>query len=361
MNPEMAKTAGPENAAYCRDVCDQVGIALVTTDAAFHIRLWNAAAGRMFGASSEQMRGTPVLSIIPLERRSAAERMLHRALECGEGSEFEFEQRDTTGKPREFAVALAPIIDETGNRVGASLCVRDITRRIRLQAEVEESRKMAALGEMAGAIAHHFNNVLGGIVTGIDYAIESRDLAINERVLSQISRSLLRTTALVNGLLAFADGGPKADDLADLTEVVNELADEIEIGVGGTNIRPFISAGNIPVTPVPRVQVLTILRNIVQNAVEAMPVGGELHVSASVDDGCIQLVVRDTGHGMDEATKARIFEPFWTTKGVLCKSTEQATGLGLAIAHGIVRRMRGAIAVESQPGKGTELTVTIPL
>jgi PAS domain S-box-containing protein len=353
---------GIGDGSYYRDVCDQIGIALVTTDAELRIRSWNAAAARMFGAAVGQMLGTSILSIIPTERRAAADRMLRRALDLGENSEFEFDHRDTSGQHRELAAAVAPIIVESGERIGASLCVRDITRRINLQTELDETRKMAALGEMAGAIAHHFNNVLGGIVTSIDYAMENQDVALTRRMLQQVSNALIRTSSLVNGLLAFAEGGPRADDLADLTEVLNELADETELNIASRGIEFSMSLPKLPVTPVPRTQLLTVLRNIIQNAIEAMPQGGSLRITADIsDDENIALSISDTGCGIDEVTKSRMFEPFWTTKGVLSASTGRAAGLGLAIAHGIVQRMGGGISVESEPSKGATLTVTIPL
>ena len=353
---------GTDGESYFRDVCDQIGIALITTNVELNIRSWNAAAGRMFGAGASQMVGAPILSIIPAERRSAADRMLHRALSRGEGAEFEFEHRDTTGQRREFAVAVAAIIAESGQKIGASLCVRDITRRINLQAELDESRKMAALGEMAGAISHHFNNVLGGIVTSIDYAVESQDLMLTQRVLQQVSKAIIRTTSLVNGLLAFAEGGPRADDLADLTEVLNEIGDETEAIAKKQGVAFSMSLAPLPITPVPRTQVLTVFRNIIQNAFEAMPDGGSIRVSAvAVDHQSVAISVSDTGCGMDESTRARMFEPFWTTKGVLSAAAGTSTGLGLAITHGIVQRLNGVIRTQSEPSKGTTLTVTLPL
>jgi len=361
MTQTSATAHWTERESYYRDVCSQIGVALITTDTELRIRSWNAAAARMFGAASERMLGTSILSIVPGERRAVAERMLHRALDLGEGSEFEFEHRDVSGQRRELAVAIAPIIVDSGERIGASLCLRDITRRIDLQSELDESRKMAALGEMAGAIAHHFNNVLGGVVTSIDYAIESQDVALTQRMLKQVSPALMRTTALVNGLLAFAEGGPRADDLADLTEVLNELADETELIVAGRGIKFSMTLAKLPVTPVPRMQLLTVLRNIIQNAIEAMPEGGSLRIGASTDERIVTVSVSDTGCGIDDLTRSRMFEPFWTTKGVLSASSGRATGLGLAIAHGIIQRMGGGISVESEPSRGATFTVTVPL
>lgn len=355
-------TASPfeSGEAYFRDLCDQLGMALIATDPVLQITLWNAAAGRLFGAAGEQMRGTTILSVFPIERRPVAEKMIRKAIDAGEGSEFEFDYRDATGRRREYAAAIAPILSITGERSGVTLCVRDITRRISLQSDLAESRKMAALGEMAGAIAHHFNNVLGGIITGIDYANQSNDPAITHRVLDQVSKALIRTSSLVNGLLAFSEGGPHEDDLSDLTELLNGLADETEVSVAGRNIQVTTFIEDLPVVAVPREQMLIVLRNIVQNAVEAMPNGGTLALRAQIEPDGIVIAISDTGRGLDDVALSRMFEPFWTTKGALATVQGRAAGLGLAIAHGIVQRLGGTIRAQSEVGKGTTVEVRIP-
>ena len=213
---------------------------------------------------------------------------------------------------------------------------------------------------MAGAVAHHFNNVLGGIVTSVDYANQSNDPAITRRVFDQVSRALVRTSSLVNGLLAFSEGGPHEDDLSDLTELLNELADETEFTLAGRNIRLAVSIAKLPVTPLPRLQLLIVLRNIVQNAVEAMPDGGVLTIAACAEEEVIVISISDTGKGMDEKSTSRMFEPFWTTKGALATVHGRAAGLGLAIAHGIIQRMGGSIRVRSEIGKGTTMDIKFP-
>lgn len=346
--------------AYYRELCDQLGVAVIATDAELNITLWNAAAHRLFGAASEQMLGTALLSVFPLERRAVAERMLKRVLDQGETSEFEFDYRDGAGNRREYAATIAPIHSPAGEKSGVSVCVRDITRRLALQADLDQSRKMASLGEMAGAVAHHFNNVLGGIVTSVDYASESNDPAITRRVFDQVSRALVRTSALVNGLLAFSEGGPHEDHLSDLTELLNGLADETEFMLVNRNIQLVVELGALPVTPVPREQFLIVLRNIIQNAIDAMPEGGALKISGRAEPQSVIVSISDTGKGLDELARARMFEPFWTTKGPLATVHGRAAGLGLAIAHGIVQRMGGTIRVQSEVGRGTTLEIQIP-
>ncbi len=345
---------------YFSQLCEHLGVALIATDLDLNIRVWNAAAARTFKADAQGMVGRPITSIMPEERRHVAERTLRRAIETGETIRFEFHHRDSQGERLELVGTIAPVVSASGKRTGASVCIHDITRRIALQNELSESRKMVALGEMAGAIAHHFNNILGGMVMSIDYSQASGDAAVKARVLEQVGTGLQRATALVNGLLAFAVGDQRANDLGDLTEVVNAVADDLEEQLEGRGIELIVALPKLPVIPVARVQVMTILRNIVDNGIEAMPDGGSLRIDVSLSDDSIVILIEDTGCGLDESAKSRMFEPFWTTKGVLTTGTEKATGLGLAIAHGLVQMLSGTISVTSQVGKGACFRVTFP-
>ena len=346
--------------AYYRQLCEHLGMAVVATDRELNIVSWNAAAARTFGAAADRMAGTPISRILPQERREAAEGMVRRAIETGETILLEFEHRDAQGRRRELAGTIAPVVLEDGQRVGASICIRDITRRIDLQARLHESHKMASLGEMAGAIAHHFNNILGGVVTSIDYALASGNVSAQGRVLEQVGVALQRATGLVSGLLAFAEGDRRSDDESDLTELINDLADKTEAQVQGRNTSFLLKLPPMPVVPVPRFPVATALTNIVRNAIEAMPEGGKLLVDVSLNNETVVILVEDTGCGLDEMAKSRIFEPFWSTKDQLSSGATEGIGLGLAIAHGLIQMIGGTITVTSQVGKGSCFRVTLP-
>ena len=355
---------------YYRQLCEHLGMAVISTDVDLTIRTWNLAAARAFGAAADRMIGTPIIQMIPQNRRKIAERMLRRTIATGETIQFEFTHRDAHGERRELAGTIAPVVvpsstDDgveavSGNRVGASLCIRDITERLGLMDELHENRKMASLGEMAGAIAHHFNNIFGGIVTSIDYAEAAGDTATKTRVLAQIGGAVQRATTLVSGLLAFAEGDRRADDMSDLTEIVRQVAHETELSARQQNIEFTLSMPELPALSVPRVQTATVLRNLAQNAIEAMPNGGSLQFDVSLMGESIVMLVEDTGCGLDESAKTRIFEPFWSTKGDGGSPAGSGTGLGLAIVHGLIQMMNGTISVTSRPGQGACFRITLP-
>lgn len=347
--------------SYFRLLCEQMGVALAACDRELNITTWNRAAVRLFGAAPELMIGTPLIAVLPAAHRESARDMLHQTLSSGEPFQLDFTDHDSVGEKRELACVLAPLVLESGQRVGASACFRDITARIRLQTEVDGSRKMSALGHMAGAVAHHFNNILGGIVTSVDFALLRDDPVTDRRVLVQTGKSLNRATGIIRGLLAFAEGDRRGEDLADVTEIVSEVADDLEDIIHEKKIALTVDLPRLPVIPIGRSQLLTVLQNITQNAVEAMPSGGRLSLEVRQEGQQLVIAVRDSGCGLDEIAMSHLFEPFFTSKKNLTTTDGQGAGLGLAIAHGIVQSMGGSIRVASRPAAGSCFTVTLPI
>ncbi len=228
---------------------------------------------------------------------------------------------------------------------------REMESRKEVERQLRQSQKMEAIGRLSGGIAHDFNNVLGVILGCTD--ILERKLPGDEAV-DLIRQASTRAAELTGQLLAFSRAQLVQPDAVDLDAIVEEsvrlvgklLGEPIELVV---DLAPgplvvWASAGGLQ----------QVLLNLCLNARDAMPEGGRLTLrTARVGDAC-ELVVEDTGVGMDEATRERIFDPFFTTKG------PEGTGLGLSTAHGIVSQLDGTIAVESAPGQGSRFVVRLP-
>jgi PAS domain S-box-containing protein len=345
---------------FYRQLFEHAGVAFIATDEDFIIRNWNAAASRMFGASPESMIGTPLHSIVPQKQREQALKLFRRAIDHGEISELEFPYHDERGERRDLTVVISPIVPQPGTRIGVSAFMRDVTRRSKLQSQLLQSRKMAALGEMAGAMAHFFNNILGGIITSVDFARNSDDLVLKARILNQISEALSRATDLLEGLLSFAEGDRKDEDLSDVTEIVLSMADDFEAVLKAQNIKLVLDVPKLPVMEVPRVQMMTALRNVVQNAIDAMPDGGTLTIAVSLETDRIVTRIADTGCGLSEEELSRVFEPFWSTKGSLAGGSKESLGLGLSVAHGILQFIGGSVTAASTLGEGSTFIISLP-
>lgn len=339
-------------------MCLHAGVPLIATDQQLRITFWNPAATRVFGGSPEAMIGQSILSVVPSERRELAERLCRTALDDGEVRQLEFPHRDATGEPRFLAITISPIVDQDGQRIGVSVHVRDVSRRLELERERAHHQKMTALGAMAGAVAHHFNNLLGGIITSIDFAGSSDDPQVLRRALQATSSSLGRMSRLTLSLLTFAEGDQSDQRGQDLTETIRRF---IEQG------KPAMSARGIAVTTnleavgaeMPVKRVLTVLEALTGNAIEAMSDGGGLTFDLSREGDEVVLTITDTGTGIAPDAMVHVFEPFFSTKRQLGELDSEHPGLGLAVVHGIIRDLGGSVTLTSSEN-GTVCVIRLP-
>jgi PAS domain S-box-containing protein len=344
---------------YHRLLFDQAGMAMVAADLKGYITSWNHAARRMFGGAGS-MIGADWTRLIPHEARPEAERLLGAALRDGAVGEFEFSLRDEQGAQRRLATIVTPVSDAKGHRIGGLACVRDITNRMRLQERLAQQTKMAALGELAGGLSHHFNNILGGIVMSVDFALASGNEDMLRKVLERTAGALNRATGLMDSLLAFAQGDFRDASLAELGEVVIDVVKQTEPRMSALGIMLDVRLNLIPVIAVPRSPITTVLTNLVDNAIEAMPDGGTLTIALDADEHFATIQIADTGCGLTDEALNRIFQPFFSTKKA-CADRESGRGLGLAVAHGIVKVLHGSVEVTSTVGEGTLFEVRLPL
>lgn len=343
-----------------RLLCQHVGLALIVTDTEFLIRIWTPAAARLFNAPSEQMISTPLLDVVPADYQSLALRLFHRTVLNAETSEFEIPYTDAHGSTLFLAVTLSPLFDDAGSRIGICAGVRDITRRVHAEKEIAAGQTMAALGSLCGGVAHHFNNLLGGIGTSVDFALTTADAGATRRALKLTTESVARAAKITRSLLTFAKSQPEDDERTELTRIVRHWVHEQQAPLQQKKIHLVFDHKPIPVLAVPMRHVRTVLEELTANAVEAMPTGGELWIRLLPSDREIHLIFEDTGAGIAPGHLPRIFEPFFTTKGELGGGPGGHVGLGLAVVHGVVRELGGTIYTQSQPGRGTRLEIRVP-
>jgi PAS domain S-box-containing protein len=269
------------------------------------------------------------------------------------------------------ALNVSPICDAAGVVTHFVGVQTDITERKRLESQFRQAQKMEAVGRLAGGIAHDFNNLLTAIL-GYSQILLS-GMAPDDPCragLEEIKKAGERAASLTHQLLAFSRRQVLLPKILDLNAVVADF-EKMLLRLIGEDIElttvPGKELGRIKADPG---QVEQILMNLAVNSRDAMPHGGRLTIeTANVDlnetdarsnpelyiGSFVMLAVRDTGCGMDAATRARVFEPFFTTKDV-----GKGTGLGLATVYGIVQQSGGHIALESEPGSGTTFRIFFP-
>jgi signal transduction histidine kinase/ActR/RegA family two-component response regulator len=268
------------------------------------------------------------------------------------------------GQPLRVEGRCAPMHDREGNAVGAVLVLRDVTERVRLEAELLRASKLESLGVLAGGIAHDFNNFLAVVMGNLSLALADETTAASAgRWLREAERGTLRARELTQQLLTFAKGGEPLREAVSLGEVVREAA---QFALHGSSVRcEFHLAPDLRPADVDKGQIGQVVQNLVINAVQAMPHGGVIHVRLRNESlgkdtvPCIpagdylRLEIEDTGKGIAPHDLAHIFEPFFTTK-------ESGTGLGLATVYSVIQKHSGRVTVESEVGRGTTFRIWLP-
>jgi two-component system, cell cycle sensor histidine kinase and response regulator CckA len=329
----------------------------------------NDAFLRLLGYERHYVIGRTSLDLRFWEEPADRVEMIRQLKSAGQVSGLHVKCRTSGGEIRTVEVS-ADVIDIDGRRCVLSN-MRDITETLQLEAQFRQAQKMEAVGQLAGGVAHDFNNMLGVIMGYSDLSLGLVEPGVPlSKHLAQIKKASERAALLTRQLLTFSRRQVVFPKILDLNEIVNNVTTMLLRMVSediAVSFRPTIPLGSISADPG---QIEQVLMNLVVNARDAMPGGGsiiietghvvldEYYVSGHPDShvgAYVVLAVSDTGCGMDEALKAKIFEPFFTTKGV-----GQGTGLGLSTVYGIVKQNEGNIFVYSELGKGTTFKIYFP-
>ena len=246
--------------------------------------------------------------------------------------------------------------DGKGERMGVVVVLNDITEVKALEARMRQSDRLAALGTLSAGLAHEIRNPLSAIKTFVQLLPRKMsNLAFFDKFQTTVPRELNRINNLIESLLELARPPKLEFEMTSLSDCLSQVEDLYRDKLEAANIALEISREqSLPELWADKEHLVRALSNIVVNGLEAMPEGGSLTVSARELAGRVVLQFTDTGVGMDEATKDKIFNPFFTTK-------DTGTGLGLAMAHKIIQEHGGDIEVDSVIGKGTTFTLTFPL
>ncbi len=343
--------------------------AVVGVDEAFRIILWNAAAEALTGKSARRVQGRTLKEVFPPD--SSLARHLAETLRTGESrSEAEAMIDGTDGRLVAVSIVTAPLARGSGNVEAAVAVLRDLSRIRQLEEEVQRGQTLAAVGRMAVGLAHEIRNPLTAIRGAVQ--LLKNELG-DEARWGEYTDVLLKEVDRVNRILeALLDLGrpvqlkPRPVNLHQLLERVALLAEEMAASQGVRIVRRYDPS--LPPILADEDRVVSVFHNLVRNAIEAMPRGGRVTLTtrvsmnplfAKVDLGTgtrqlVEVQVSDEGEGIPEALRAKIFDPFVTTK-------QRGLGLGLALCHRILEEHRGAIQIESAPGKGTTVSCFLPI
>jgi two-component system cell cycle sensor histidine kinase/response regulator CckA len=324
----------------------------------------NQAAVDFYGwplAEMREMRISDINTLTAEELRAE----LHAA-SSGRRGYFRFRHRIASGAVRLVEVHSGPV--ELGERQLLLSIIHDVTERDALEAHLRTAQRLEAVGRLAGSVAHEFNNLLTVTLTASEAVRRKLEpTSPHRRFLDDIAYASERAAALTRELLAFSRRQHRQPRPLDLSHVVGELGGVLQRTFADEVALALQLAPGLPPASGDPAQLEQVVMNLVMNARHASARGATIEVETGVVDlptrtldgvpagRWLTLRVRDTGHGMDEATRARVFEPLFTTK-----PAGQGTGLGMATVYGIVMQGGGHITIDSTPGVGTTVTVFLP-
>ena len=341
------------------------GIAVIQDEL---IKYINPRLAEIAGYTIDEVIGTPFNDYIyPDEMPKVVDHYNRRMAGEQAPSIYETALRHKNGSKIDIEFNASVIIYQ--EKPTAFAIIRDLTERKHLETQLQQARKMEAIGTLAGGIAHDFNNLLMGILGSTSlmlFNLESNHPHYED--LKNIEQHIQSGAKLTKQLLGFARGGKYEVKSIDLNKLIRKTSEMF--GRTKKEIRIYTKyQNNIWPVEADQSQIEQVVLNLYVNAWQAMPGGGDVYLQSenvSLDEGhvkplgiepgrYVKLSITDTGAGMDEATRQRIFDPFFTTKEV-----GRGTGLGLASVYGIIKNHGGIIDVNSKKGEGTTFTIYMP-
>lgn len=353
---------------------EQAGEGFLLVDREHTVRYANPAFEKLAGYSLDEIRDRSVRCLLSRRHNASFYREILDALLAGETWSGTLEQVRKDGAVRITETTVSPVLDASRNLSDYVVIVRDISDLVTLEQQVRQMQKMEAIGTLAGGIAHDFNNILAPIIgyTEMMLSLGTPDGRAH-RYQGEVLKAALRARELVQQILAFSRQAELERRPVRVSIIVKEVLRLLRASVPSTiEIRTNVARDAKPMTVVADPsQIHQIVMNLCANARDAMRGGaGLMEVSLSrmeIEPGIpgpfleaspgsyLKLSVRDTGCGMDASLRARVFEPYFTTK-----VPGKGTGMGLAVVYGIVKSLGGAIGVDSAPGNGAVFHVLLP-
>ncbi|MCU1229417.1 MAG: Blue-light-activated protein [Acidobacteria bacterium] len=344
--------------------------ALFMIDLQFRIVSWNPGAERMTGFQAAEVIGQPVSMLRPPNSDARELDGLFEEIRRNGGAKWEDRGIRKDGSQYVPHVYCAPMVDRKGEVIGYVSIMRDITEQLKLEAQLAQTQRLESLGQLAGGVAHDFNNMLMVIFSRCEILLRTLKEKDERRYVSDILKAAGKNRALTQQLLGAARRQVLDPEVVDVNEVVTSAIQLLTSTIGehitiSTQLQQ--PAWNVLADPGKLHQVLI---NLAINARDAMPESGVLtietrnvhldasyvrqHVGVTVGD-YVTLVISDTGSGIAPEIRDRIYDPFFTTK-----EAGRGTGLGLAVVRGIVEQTGGRIWVYSEEGRGTTFRILLP-
>jgi two-component system, NtrC family, sensor histidine kinase PilS len=339
-----------------RSIIESVYTGVMTIDLQNTIKTFNHAAEEITGFTRDKVRDRKIKDIFP----EFVSFMTVETINEQTQKRLEVIITGKTGNEINLGLSISPLIGRYDNQIGNILIFQDLTKIKQMEINLEKSKNMALIGEMAAGLAHEMRNPLAAITGSIELLGQGLKLdGTDERLMQIILRGKDQLDSFARDFLSLARPVPVSRELVDLNEVIEEVLDYIKLNKNWTSKIKIIKVFSIKAKAFAnKEQVRQIINNLILNAIQSMEEGGVLSIETKMvkledKKEYSEIKVSDTGCGIKENDLKKIFEPFFTKK-------EKGTGLGLTIVNHIVDGYNGRIKIESTINKGTVCSVWLP-
>jgi two-component system, NtrC family, sensor kinase len=344
---------------FSENIIESINIGLVAIDREGRITNWNSALEELLAISREAAVGHSMREVFDDDLLNT----IHNATGTigWEVSDvhniYRYKAVSRDGRELVINISLSPLEATDTRLAGTLILIEDITARVRLEEQMRETDKLSSIGLLAAGVAHEVNTPLTGISSYTQMLLGQIPMADPKyTVLEKIKRQALRASDIVNNLLNFSRTGNVEFAELDVNRILDDTIQLLEPQLRNTQIMIERQYGEgLPNTIGNSTKLQQVFMNLLLNARDAMPGGGKLTICTLASEGMLFIDVLDTGIGIASENITKIYDPFFTTKGV-----GQGTGLGLAVSYGIIQEHKGRIFVESKPGQGTRFRIKLP-
>ncbi len=341
---------------------------IIVTDSKGDIIMYNKAAERLLGYKSSDVIGrTNIKELYPrgLARKIREMMMDEKAGTKGMLPPTELYVKNKSGEVIDISLSASVLYDEKGEELAAIGIFKDLSEMITMKRKLKETQdqliqaeRLAAMGRLTSQIAHELNNPLYGIMNTLELLkAEIPETSKRRKLLDMSLSEVTRLSLMLKNMLTFSRPEEEARKEVDINSFLEGILMLMEKQFKELDIKVTAEYDDaVPTMKLSPGQIRQVLLNVVKNAMESMPCGGTLKVATKSEDNLLKIIISDTGVGMSEEVREKIFDAFFTTKEQV-----RGVGLGLSVCYGIIQDHGGAIEVESVPDKGSTFTIVLPV
>jgi len=340
---------------FSENIIESINIGVLAFNLERRVESWNSALEKLYGLKHTEAVGKRLEEIFPPDLLAE----LDRPAEPLRGVNlYKFRLRTSHDRERIVNVSMAPLVGRDQQVIGGLLVLSDYTERVSLEDQLVQAEKLSSIGLLAAGVAHEVNTPLAVIASQAQMLLRQLPPEDpSQRTLDKVIKQAFRASEIVNNLLKFSRVSDSEYAELDLNRVIRETLSLAEPMLRGAKIsvNPQLTS-ELPAVYGNAGKLQQVFMNLILNARDAMPQGGELTIVTESQDSTVEVEVADDGVGIPADHVGKIFDPFFTTK-----ARSRGTGLGLAVTYGIIREHSGKIRVESTVGRGTSFRLEFPV